>query len=598
MNKKHIIRMRTKILLLCIGCTLLALCLQTLFFQHSASSIIYSQGQEASLNSLENMQDELGVWVTSYENNMIKIYYQSNFVQDLGKSMAPSDLQSEYRLTAYNMFMTEFDTSQDVDALYIYDMNNNLISSYRSANTPLCNYPEDIFKNPLATNAGVVSKYVDSDNKVMLVSSYYNSSRSENIIRFVLKIYSNNATKKIGYIVCDADVNSFLRIVEKYSYSNSQIVWLQPKGDRPVFCYGNPVDGEVSYYNTLVAKIQKNALTDQSGKSMQPNLFFEIPQKDYNLIAFSLTPPYMQNESEHALQQNMLIIAIIVILVALVSALLVTRSLTTPLIRIERTLIKIRNGQTDLRLTDLKPDEIGELGEAINDMLDENNKLITQQYSSKLLLKQAEYKALQAQVNPHFLYNSLDTMSSIATSQQCHTVSLLCQAMSNVFRYSIDMKEPLSTIESEILHIKSYMYVMNVRMQNSIEIEISVDRGLLQEKVPRLSIQPVVENAIRHGLRNKHGAKKILIDGIVRDGTIVLSITDNGVGMDADKINQNLQDSPTEALDKKDSIGLSNINARIRLFFGEPYGVFASSVIGEYTTISLRVPLGNKESCK
>jgi HAMP domain-containing protein len=587
--------MRTKILLLCIVCTLLALCLQSVFFKYSASSIIYRQGKEASLNSLENMQNELYVWIKSYENNMIKIYNETDFVHDLDSSMTIVSLQPKYRRMAYDMAMTTFDPSQGVDALYLYDMNNHLISYYGSAYTPRFNYPGDIFVDPGATNADVVSQYVHSDNKVMLVSSYYNTSRSEDIIRFVLKIYSNNGTKKIGYMVCDADINSFSRIVEKYSYSDSQIVWLQPKGDRPVLCYGNPLDGQASYYNTAASKIQKNTWTDQSGKSMQGNIFFEIPQEKYNLVAFSLTPPYMQKESERVLQQNTLIIALIVIIVASVSTLLVTRSLTTPLTNIECTLTKIRNGQTELRLTGLKPDEIGDLGQTINDMLDQINKLIVQQYASKLLLNQAEYKALQAQVNPHFLYNSLDTMSSVAAAQQCHTVSMLCQAMANVFRYSIDLKAPLSTIENEIKHIKNYMYVMNVRMQNTIELEIRIDRGLLQEKVPRLSIQPVVENAIGHGLNNKHGPKKILIDGMMQDDDIVLSVTDNGVGMDADKINRYLQDNSAEALEKKDSIGLSNINARIRLLFGEPYGVSVSSVMGEGTTVSLRVPRVRKE---
>ena len=232
----------------------------------------------------------------------------------------------------------------------------------------------------------------------------------------------------------------------------------------------------------------------------------------------------------------------------------------------------------DLRLSGLKLDEIGTLGRAINEMLDQIQELMAQQYNAKLLLKQAEYKALQAQVNPHFLYNTLETMSSVAAAQKCHTVSTLCQAMSNIFRYSIDMQDPLSTVGDEIVHLKNYMYVMNVRTQNGIELAIDIDQGLLAEKVPRLSLQPLVENAISHGLVNKRGPKRIVIEGAAQNGDMVLSISDNGVGMDAEKINRQLQRGRTrQAFGRSTSIGLANINARIRLLFGEEYGVSVQS---------------------
>jgi sensor histidine kinase YesM len=223
---------------------------------------------------------------------------------------------------------------------------------------------------------------------------------------------------------------------------------------------------------------------------------------------------------------------------------------------------------------------------------------MAQQYSAKLLLKQAEYKALQAQVNPHFLYNTLETMSSVAAAQKCHTVSTLCQAMSNIFRYSMDMQDPLSTVGAEIVHLKNYMYVMNVRTQNGIELVIDIDQGLLGEKIPRLSLQPLVENAISHGLTNKRGPKKIEIAGTAQNGDMVLSISDNGVGMDAETVNRRLRDEGAESFGKSRSIGLANINARIRLLFGEAYGVSVQSLPQKGSTVTLRVPRREGEAAQ
>jgi sensor histidine kinase YesM len=588
--KWPVFQMRTKILMLCLGCTLLALFLQTLFFRYSASSIIYQQERSASRNSLERMQDELYGWIKSYENSLIKIYNQNAFSRDLGSLLSATDAPARNTRAAYTMALTAFDPSQGVNALYIYNMDDRLVSYYRSAFTPRFKYPEDIYEDPSGNNARVVSEYVKSDDRVMLVSSYHNVSRDRDVIRFVLKIYTNNVTRKIGYIVCDVDVNSFQRIIGKYVYSEGQVVWLQPRGDRPALAYGTLEGKQKAYFDIVSTRIRDGGSAGGDVPDLRDSVFFEIPQQKYNLVSYSLTPQYLLEESQKVLTRNMLIIALIVIAVAVVSALLITRSLSTPLTRIVGSLKEIKGGRMDLRLSGLKTDELGTLGRAINEMLDTIQDLIAQQYNAKLLLKQAEYKALQAQVNPHFLYNTLETMSSVAVAQKCHTVSTLCQAMANIFRYSIDMQDPLSTVGSEIVHLKNYMYVVNVRTRNEIDLEIDIDQGLLGEKVPRLSLQPLVENAISHGLTEKRGSKKIAIDGIAENGDLVLSICDNGVGMDSDAVNRQLQEDNADTFGRSKSIGLANINARIKLLFGEAYGVSVRSGPREGSTVTLRVP--------
>ena len=132
-------------------------------------------------------------------------------------------------------------------------------------------------------------------------------------------------------------------------------------------------------------------------------MLFDIPQEKYDLTAYSLTPQYLLEESQRELTRNLAVIVILVVVAALVSAALVALSLTRPLTRMSRSLKRIRDGETGLRLEGLKSDEIGELGRAVNEMLDRIQSLIAEEYDAKLLLRQTEYKALQAQVNPHFL---------------------------------------------------------------------------------------------------------------------------------------------------------------------------------------------------
>ena len=134
------------------------------------------------------MQSELYMWIKSYENDLIKIYNKTDFIGDLssvgGASSAMADLRDRYRRIAYDLALTVFDASQQVSALYVYGADGSLLSSYLSASTPLSNYPEDIYSDKAAYNADVVSAYILSDRRPMLVSSYFNRSRKREIVRF------------------------------------------------------------------------------------------------------------------------------------------------------------------------------------------------------------------------------------------------------------------------------------------------------------------------------------------------------------------------------------------------------------------------------
>lgn len=582
--------LRAKILILVLGCTLLALGLQTWFFQTSASSLIFQLEEEASRKSLGRMQDELYSWLKGYENNLISIYNQGELMRDLARSPATAALRGKNSRAAYTLMQSVFEPAQAVDALYLYTLDHRLVSYSRVASTPRYNFPEDIYRNPQESRADEVSRYVASDDRVMLVTSSYNASRQQTIVRLVLKLYTNNVRTKIGFLVCDIDPKGFLRIVDKYAYSDRQVVWLQPAGDNPVLVSGRHEGRTGAEFDKAVAGIRASTWTQAGAGPIRNHVFLSTPQVKYDLTAYSLVPQELLEESQGVLTRNMAITALLVVLVALLSASLITRSLTTPLTGIVRSLGRIKDGETSLRLEGLKFDEIGVLGRSINDMLDRIQELITLEYDAELQLKHAEYKALQAQVNPHFLYNTLDTMSSIATAQQTPLVASLCQAMSNLFRYSLDMKDPLSTVGEEIRHLKNYLYVMNVRTDHSIEVDIDIERVLLSEKVPRLSLQPLVENSINHGLKNKRGAKKVRIHAQREGEAVKLSVWDNGVGLDVDQVNRLLVASPRIVTQKNASIGLGNIHARIGLLFGPQFGVGAASDPLTGTTVWVTVP--------
>ena len=587
-------KLRTKILIMCLGCTFLALILQTAVFYSLSSEFVYDQAKNESENSLRNMQNEVYQFVKRIESSMVDIYVEEDFIQALKEEQSIDELRRKFFRRAYDIGTKSFETQDGVVALYLYTPDNEIISTYRRAVTPKHRYAEDIYEDMEQENSVKVLEYLESDDAAMLISSYYNPYREKDILRFVLKLYNNsNRNYQIGYVVCDVDSKVFASIMEKYRTDNTMFIWLQPDGDRPVTALGTLSTDEEELFRKMSEGIASGDAVNTAGVNEQE--IFQAEQSKYNLTAYSILPQRILLRNQRNLSINIVLIAIVMIVLSTVLSFLISRYMTRPLGNLMGTIQRIKKGETELRADTENKDEIGELGKNFNEMLDQMEELREKESRANLLLSQAEYKALQAQINPHFLYNTLETMSSIAEIRGCPEVSMLSQSLSNIFRYSLNMKDQMSTVAQEINHLKNYCYVMSVRMQDNIDYIYDIDESLLKEKIPRISIQPLVENALNHGLRNKRGEKKVQIQIKRKEENVVIIVRDNGMGMDAAKINENLQKNEMIQTEKGNSVGLYNINARIKILYGDQYGIHVESVQGEGSSVFIVLPAEKKE---
>ena len=588
-------KLRTKIFIMVLGCVLAALIIQTCLFQNLSSKLIYEQAKGESEQSMQSMQNEIYGLIKGIENNLIEIYMDDELLQSLRKKETIKELQSKFYRKAYDIATDEFETGDDVVSFYLYTMDHQVISTYRRAVTPKHNYASDIYSDPECTNAEIVKKYVELDNPVMLVSSYYNEYRNKNILRFVMKLYNeSNLQDKIGYVVCDVDTKNLEKIMDKYRIDRTAFMWLQPTGDRPIDTLGDLDAEQTKEYNALEKSIACGKKAENETNSKQE--FFRIDQQHYNLTAYSMMPQKVLRQNQRNLTINLLAIALLMICVSMIITGFISSGLTRPLELLMNTIQKIGNGNVQLRAKIVKEDEIGELAQKFNEMLDQMEELKQKEYQTKQLLNRAEYKALQAQVNPHFLYNTLDTMASIAEIRNCPEVSHMSQSLALIFRYSLNMKDPFSTVENEIAHLKNYIYVMDMRMHDNIQYTFDVDEMTLKSKLPRLSLQPIVENAINHGLRNKRGKKKIGIQIKREQMDLVICIEDNGIGLDTSAINESLRKNELDFVEKGNSIGLHNINARLKMLYGNQYGMHLESMLGEGTKVFMILPDRGEDS--
>lgn len=559
--------------------------LQTVLFQHLSAKMIYNQAKVESENSLQNMQNEIYTFVKGIETNLIEIYSESELLKDLREEQNVDELKKKYYRTACDIATGKFETEDGVVAMYLYTIDHEIISTYRRAVTPKHNYMENIYDDVNYTNAQQVREYVESDDAIMCISSYYNKYREKDMIRFVLKLYNkSNQKEKIGYIVCDIDGKVIEKIMEKYCTEN-MIMWIQPMEDRPAITVGKITNDENQYYAEAVEKII-NGENISLSENLQQELF-QVEQNKYDLNAYSLMPQELLKENQKTLTTNLIATALMTVILAVLLSFLISKIMTKPLNNLMLIIERIKAGEKDIRTKFKGRDEIGQLGQSFDEMLDQMDELKEKEYQMRQLADQAEYKALQAQINPHFLYNTLDTMSSIADTRGCAEVSRLSQSLANIFRYTLNMSSQLTTVSKELIHLKNYAYVMNVRMQDEIHYTFHIEPNVQQELIPRLSLQPLVENAINHGLKNKRGEKEIQIDIRMDEEKFHICVMDNGVGMDADAMNKILQKNEISYVEKGKSIGLMNINARIKMLYGEEYGLYVESRENEGTKVHM-----------
>lgn len=581
--------MRNKILLICILCTLVALVLQMILLLNVSSDMVYEQARDIAYNSLDNMQNELGSYIGQIENNMVNIYNDKMFLRALREYETLDDLRRDYYRYARDYAEQYFTATDGMMALYFYNSSHEVVSVYRKASTPKRNYAADIYEEAEIYNAERVKEYTESDENKMLISSYRNPSTDGDMVRFVLKIYDISSAKSmIGYIVCDADVKMMQKTIQKYQLGENTFVWLQPAGDRPFATVGETGEHYAAFYEQTMEGIRadRKAAVDMADSE---KVFFHLPLKKYDLDVYAILPQSVLKASQKMLSRTLFMSVTALSILMIILYTYITKSLTKPLAKLMETIGRIRGGETKLRVTYQVQDEIGKLGEEFNYMLDSIENLIGQRYQDQLLLNRAQYQALQAQINPHFLYNTLDTMSSIASIQNCDLVSDLCQSLSNMFRYSLDMKYPYATLSREIAHLKNYIFVMNVRMRQEIRYHFDIDEDALLFSVPKISIQPLVENAINHGLKNKRGEKNIDIKIWQTEGKLYVMVRDDGVGMDAEKFNRLLRDNDRNLIEEGNSIGLLNINARLKMIYGEEYGLAVESEPGKGSAVYLTV---------
>lgn len=291
-----------------------------------------------------------------------------------------------------------------------------------------------------------------------------------------------------------------------------------------------------------------------------------------------------------------------IIIILLVLGIMVFKNITQPVTGLVHDMKKVGEGKFDFRLKVRSTNEVGILAMEINSMMDRIEEMTrkifknqSRMYELEITKRKAEFSALQSQINPHFLYNTLNCISSIGLAYGSKEIAEISSCMSSIFRYSIRSAD-LVSIQEEVECIKAFLNIIAIRYRGKYSLNMDIDEAIMDMKTPKMVLQPIVENAIYHGLENNQHGGELLIKGFLNENhDVCFSIFDSGVGIDPVKleaINNKLKIKYEEMIkdtDTASNIGLANINKRIRLLFGEKYGIQITSTVGWGTKVLIMI---------
>lgn len=255
---------------------------------------------------------------------------------------------------------------------------------------------------------------------------------------------------------------------------------------------------------------------------------------------------------------------------------------------------EVQKGDLDVVIEDCGKDEMGELGNQINTMLVNIKELMADNLKREMLNKNSEIRALQNQINAHFIYNVLESIKMMAEIEEKYEISDAVTALGKLLRYSMRWVTGNVLVEQELDYIKNYMALINLRFDYEIYLSVNIPELILKQEIPKMTLQPIVENAIYHGIEQLAEDTNIYIKGIVDGEDCIIEISDSGKGMTEEEL-EKLAKKIAGEIDSDggsgNGIGLKNVQDRIHIAFGDDYGIQISSKLGVYTKVMVRIPI-------
>lgn len=341
---------------------------------------------------------------------------------------------------------------------------------------------------------------------------------------------------------------------------------------------------------------EKDSLTVRDGTERKLYTLSRSQKTGWTVVGAAYTSELLKNNKQ-ARMLYILAAAILILAVFAISSIL-SREITKPLRRLSESMSRVEKGEFDRANVDVTMEnEIGSLGKSYNLMTERIHTLMEENVYEQKQKRKSELKALQAQINPHFLYNTLDSIIWMSEAGQSDEVVEMTSALAKLLRQSISNDHEQVELGQEMEYVKNYLTIQKMRYQDKLEYTVEVDPKVRHVMIVKLVLQPIVENAIYHGIKYKGSKGTLRIRAFAESEDVCIVIEDNGIGMDDTALNIIFDE--TQKIHKQNGVGVPNVQKRLKLYYGDKYGIIYESKVGIGTRATIRIPQqGDRENEK
>ena len=557
----------------------LVLLLSIVFYSYSAE-IVLKQSLEQTREIVEQFSISLDNYMGLMRNKMEILADSPTIQEELNTHQDKEDIKNDSfysRNKRIRRIMLQIYSSVTMNDVEIYGINET--NHYLSLWSKKYEIPD---KDILFENANL------SKGRSVLV----NNINDADTIQMIKMVKDLQTYKPIGYIRFGLKRNYIEKMAKNINFGSDGSVVIFDENLNKIS--GIAHDSALS--KLLKEKPSIGNFSYSEGKNEYTAVHIHSDSTGWTTVG--VIPLRYINKDLAGIQYLTVIIIVLTIIIGVTVSVIIAQSLILPLENTVNALEKFSRGDFAVRLKENRCDEIGKLNRIFNKAIKEINELMQKVTQSEILNKEMEFKTLQSQMNPHFLYNTLDTINWLAFKEKQTEICNLVAAISSLIRASISNKKSIITIEQELDYVKNYIYIQHIRYKDRFDIIYDIDESLLKQAVPKLIIQPIVENAIIHGIENSKNKNLLYISVKRENECIIIIVKDTGIGMTDEKVSELLKEPlNTEGDEQKahTNLGLYAVHKRIQLMYGDLYGLTVQSQAGEGTTVTLHIPFTKKQ---
>ena len=433
---------------------------------------------------------------------------------------------------------------------------------------------------------------MDSDTGIAVSSSHVQNAIQSSykwVITLSRVLVNNRTGEKEGLFFVDLNYSAISDLCNNNSIGNKGYIFVLDDGGNVIYhpkqqlMYG----GLLTEHIDEIMACQNDSLTVRDGTEHKLYTLSRSDKTGWIVVGAAYTSELLKNNKQA--QMLYILAAVILILGVLLISSMLSRAITRPLRQLTESMSRVEKGQFDrANVYVTMENEIGSLEKSYNLMTERIHTLMEENVYEQEQKRKSELRALQAQINPHFLYNTLDSIIWMSEAGQNDEVVEMTSALAKLLRQSISNDNEQVELVQEMEYVRNYLTIQKMRYQDKLEYDIAIEPMVSHVQIVKLVLQPIVENAIYHGIKYKESKGNLWIRAYADGKDVCIAVEDDGIGMD-DSVLGTIFDEKEKSR-KQNGVGVSNVQKRLKLYYGEEYGIIYESRPGEGTRAVIRIP--------